>query len=213
MSNPDIYLLGAGDHGLVLLDALSLSDTTIRGVVDPARESGSQVSGISVVDEASLLNLDRSQVLLVNGVGGRNSISQRHDVFRRYTSLGFTFRGVIHPEAIIARDCLIDSSAQIMAAVVVQTRAHIGANAVVNTSSVIEHDCVVGVSCFIGPRSVLAGRVRTGDEAFVGAGVTVLPGITIGSRSVVGAGSVVTRDVVAGQTVMGNPARSSGPAS
>jgi len=31
--------------------------------------------------------------------------------------------------------------------------------------------------------------------------------VTIGDRAIVGAGSVVTRDVAAGATVVGNPAR------
>jgi bifunctional N-acetylglucosamine-1-phosphate-uridyltransferase/glucosamine-1-phosphate-acetyltransferase GlmU-like protein len=35
----------------------------------------------------------------------------------------------------------------------------------------------------------------------------ILPGITIGKHAVVGAGSVVTKDVPAGSTVVGNPAR------
>lgn len=43
--------------------------------------------------------------------------------------------------------------------------------------------------------------------ASIGAGATILPGITIGEEAVVGAGSVVTRDVAAGVTVVGNPAR------
>jgi maltose O-acetyltransferase len=37
--------------------------------------------------------------------------------------------------------------------------------------------------------------------------VRILPGVTIGDGAVIGAGSVVTRDVGAGQTVTGNPAR------
>jgi acetyltransferase-like isoleucine patch superfamily enzyme len=43
--------------------------------------------------------------------------------------------------------------------------------------------------------------------ASIGSGATLLGGITIGENAVVGAGSVVTRDVAAGSTVAGNPAR------
>ena len=206
----DIFLLGAGDHSLVLLDALDLNRAVVRGIVDPAHDTGSLVLGIRVIDEQSLLALDRSRVVLVNGVGGRDSVSKRSEIFRRYTSLGFQFRGVIHPSVTVARECVIDPTAQIMAGVVVQPRVQIGANTVVNTSAVIEHDCVLRMSCFIGPRSVLSGRVSIDEEAFVGAGATILPGVKIGANSVVGAGAVVTRDVVAQRTVVGNPAREYG---
>ena len=40
-----------------------------------------------------------------------------------------------------------------------------------------------------------------------GGGAIILPGVTIGDDAIVGAGSVVTRDVPAGATVVGNPAR------
>ena len=43
--------------------------------------------------------------------------------------------------------------------------------------------------------------------ASIGSGATLLCGITIGERAIVGAGSVVTKDVPAGATVVGNPAR------
>jgi UDP-2-acetamido-3-amino-2,3-dideoxy-glucuronate N-acetyltransferase len=43
--------------------------------------------------------------------------------------------------------------------------------------------------------------------ASIGSGVTILGGITIGENALVGAGSVVTKDVPAGATVAGNPAR------
>src|SRR6516162_3001652 len=48
-------------------------------------------------------------------------------------------------------------------------------------------------------------RVKRG--ASIGSGATLLCGITVGERALVGAGSVVTRDVPAGATVAGNPAR------
>jgi len=43
--------------------------------------------------------------------------------------------------------------------------------------------------------------------AAIGSGSTLLCGVTIGERALVGAGSVVTKDVPAGATVAGNPAR------
>jgi acetyltransferase-like isoleucine patch superfamily enzyme len=49
--------------------------------------------------------------------------------------------------------------------------------------------------------------VRIGPGAVVGAGVVLLPGVRLGRECLIGAGAVVTRDVPAGATVVGNPAR------
>jgi maltose O-acetyltransferase len=49
--------------------------------------------------------------------------------------------------------------------------------------------------------------VRIGSDVWIGGGAIILPGTTIGDGAVIGAGSVVTRDVAAGQTVTGNPAK------
>ncbi|MBS1799747.1 MAG: sugar O-acetyltransferase [Acidobacteria bacterium] len=49
--------------------------------------------------------------------------------------------------------------------------------------------------------------VAIGKNVWIGGGAIILPGVTIGDDAIVGAGSVVTRDVAAGATVAGNPAR------
>lgn len=49
--------------------------------------------------------------------------------------------------------------------------------------------------------------VTIGANVWIGGGAIILPGVTIGDDAIVGAGSVVTRDVPAGVTVVGNPAR------
>ncbi|MGI4755491.1 MAG: sugar O-acetyltransferase [Janthinobacterium lividum] len=46
-----------------------------------------------------------------------------------------------------------------------------------------------------------------GKNVWIGGGAILLPGVTVGDDAVIGAGSVVTRDVAAGATVVGNPAR------
>ncbi len=45
------------------------------------------------------------------------------------------------------------------------------------------------------------------DDVWIGAGAIILPGVRIGRGAIVGAGAVVTKDVPAGATVVGNPAR------
>lgn len=49
--------------------------------------------------------------------------------------------------------------------------------------------------------------VTIGANVWIGGGAIVLPGVRIGDDAIVGAGSVVSRDVPAGATVVGNPAR------
>jgi UDP-2-acetamido-3-amino-2,3-dideoxy-glucuronate N-acetyltransferase len=46
-----------------------------------------------------------------------------------------------------------------------------------------------------------------GRGASIGSGATILGGVRIGAGATVGAGAVVTKDVPAGATVVGNPAR------
>ncbi len=56
-------------------------------------------------------------------------------------------------------------------------------------------------------RLEIALPVTIGPNVWVGGGAILMPGITIGDGATIGAGSVVTKDVAAGETVVGNPAR------
>jgi maltose O-acetyltransferase len=53
----------------------------------------------------------------------------------------------------------------------------------------------------------IARPVHIGDNVWIGGAAIILGGVSIGDGAIVGAGAVVTRDVAAGSTVAGNPAR------
>lgn len=53
-----------------------------------------------------------------------------------------------------------------------------------------------------------SGRpVRIGANVWIGGGAIIVPGVSVGDDAIIGAGAVVTKDVPAGATVVGNPAR------
>ena len=51
-----------------------------------------------------------------------------------------------------------------------------------------------------------AALITIGTQVWIGRGATILPGVSIGDNATVGANSVVTRNVPAGETVVGAPA-------
>jgi serine O-acetyltransferase len=76
---------------------------------------------------------------------------------------------------------------------------------------VIHPNSQIGPNCLIFQQVTLGagdgGSPRLGGNVMVGAGAKLLGGITIGDNARIGANSVVVKDVPAGATVVGVPAR------
>jgi UDP-perosamine 4-acetyltransferase len=202
-----VFLLGCGGHGRVVLDALLSSGVKVAGILDCNLSVGDQVFEVSVLGgDAFLHQVEAADVLLVNGLGANPNVFSRKRLFQEMQARGFLFDAVRHPSAVMGRECFLGDGCQIMAGAVLQNRVCVAENAVVNTGASIDHDCVLGSHSFISSGVVLCGDVKIADSAFIGAGAVVLPGIQIGADAVVGAGAVVTKAVPAGWTVAGNPA-------
>ena len=96
--------------------------------------------------------------------------------------------------------------------VTLTSNIHIGRHFHANLYSYVEHDCVIGDFVTFAPGVKCNGNVVIEDHAYIGAGAVIKQGrpgqpLVIGRGAVVGMGAVVNRDVPAGATVVGNPAK------
>jgi sugar O-acyltransferase (sialic acid O-acetyltransferase NeuD family) len=138
---------------------------------------------------------------------GDNKLRQR--VTLKLQELGFSFATAIAQSAYVSPSAIVGSGTVIMPKAVVGASAKIGQGVVLNTASSVDHDVDIGDFVHVAPGCHLAGNVRVEQGAMLGIGTCVIPERHIGAWAILGANSTVVRDVPAGTTYIGTPARQS----
>ena len=208
MSRP-IILLGCGEHGRVLLDVLLDQKFIVLGIADKNVEVNTKIYGIPVLgdDDFILKTYKPDSVDLVNGIGSIGDLSIRSKIYEKFKTLGYGFKTIIHPSAVISSRVILKEGVQVLAGVVINTETEVGENTIINTRSSIDHGCVIGRNVHIAPGCVLSGCVRVGENTHVGTGSTVRQGIQIGSNTLIGVGSVIVKDITSGVVAYGSPTK------
>jgi len=194
-----LLIAGAGGHAKVVVDAALEAGIEIAGVVGHEGDP-SHVQGVPVVHDAG--SLDASGFIVA--VGDNRT---RSEIFAEYSATGLAPMSVVHPSALIARTAVIGAGTFVAAGVIVNADSRIGRNTILNTGCTIDHDCVIGDHAHVGPNASTCGAVTVEEGALVGIGCSLLAARNVGEWAVVGAGSTVVRDVPAGRTYIGTPAR------
>lgn len=123
--------------------------------------------------------------------------------------------------------CEIGDETKIGSYVEIQKNAFIGKRCKISSHTFICEGIYIGNDVFVGHGVVFINdkfpkasfgkklikdnwkleKTYVEDEVSIGSNVTILCGIKIGKGAIIGAGSVVTKDVLPGETVVGNPAK------
>jgi len=200
----EVYIIGAGGHGKVVLDIINKSkqfqaaafldddSTLLNQVINNLKVAGS--SDRALAD-------DKAVIIAV----GNNEIRTR--LFKLMENNDLEIINAVHPDAVINSFVKLGRGNVIAAGVVINSNTKIYDNVIINTGTTVDHDCKIENHVHLSPGVNLGGDVKVKAGVHIGIGATVIPGVKVGKNSVVGAGAVVTKDVPDNVTVVGVPAR------
>jgi len=209
-----VIVLGAGGNCRDIVDAMLDANRAapaplfepIGYLDDDPDKLGKIVGGVPVLGPlASWTGFP--QASFVNGVNGVELTKRKAQILGDLGIPIDRWTNVVHPSAVVSTMAQLGTDVVLLANVTVSSDARLGDHVMVLPNSVISHDTIVEDHCYLTPGVVLAGYVHLEQGAYIGAGAAVHHRVTIGAGAIVGMGSVVLRDVPAGGTVAGNPAR------
>lgn len=198
----DVYILGGGSHGKVIISTLLESGRKVAGILDDNQLLwGSTVFDIKVLGPFDLL-ADLSDFEAVIAIGA-NSV--RKTIASRFPDIPWA--SVIHPKAYVHPSVKIGEGSTIFAGSILQPDVIIGNHCIINTCCSIDHDCIIGDFVHIAPGNTLANSVNLEEGVLMGIGSTVIPYINLGEWTTVGAGGVVVKDIPPHSLAVGVPAK------
>jgi len=202
-----VYVLGAGGHGRVVIDALLAGGCPASSIL--VRDDRLDLHGTSILT----CRIEAPAHTLVPAAGRVHAAAGSAKVRRKLLeqtglspSAWFT---IIHPRAVVSASAKLEHGGFVAAQAVIGPCAQIGVGAIINHGAVVDHDCKLGDFCHVAPLASLGGDVHIGNDVLIGAGARILPGLTIGDGVIIGAGAVVLENVPSGQTWFGVPAQHS----
>lgn len=206
----DILIIGSSGHAKVAIDAIEKQGRyKIFGLIDDFRKVGETTLDREVVgglnDLAAIVH--RQPIGGVFVAVGDNSLRAKVSQVIAKAMPKVEFVTIIHPSAVIGKDCIVGKGSILMAGAVVNPSCRVGDFCIVNTNASLDHDSVMEDFSSLAPNVATGGNCVIGNYSAIGIGSSLFHKVRIGEHTVVGAGSVVSRDLPSFSVCYGVPAK------
>lgn len=207
----DLVIIGAGGFGREVADTVrSINQVkktyNLLGFVD----DDEQLKNKTINDMIVLGNREDLKALCISGkIHAAIAIANaqiKREIARDLD--GFvTWENIIHPTAQVSDYCEMGTGNILQAFSLVGPNTRVGNHCMLNTKSAMGHDA--RIDDYVSAMSLcdITGGVHLKEGVYLALGVGIIPGITVGEGAYICAGSIVFKDVEAGATMIGNPAK------
>lgn len=152
-------------------------------------------------------HFDPARTAMLVSIGWEDANGLRERKYREAQAKGYSFVSYASSRAMLPPDLRMGEGCMIFDGAIVQPFARLGDGVILRSGCHLSHHVAIEDFSFVSSHAVIGGGAHLERRCFVGLNATVRDGVRIGERAIIGAGAVIARDVEAGATYAGLPAR------
>jgi sugar O-acyltransferase (sialic acid O-acetyltransferase NeuD family) len=204
-----IVVIGSSGHAKVVIDVIEKEGKyAIAGLIDSLKPAGESVSGYPILGNEDTLSALVAKGQVAGGIIAIGDNWKRYLVSEKIKSIlpDFKFIKGIHPSVQVGRGATIGDGSVLMAGSIVNSDAKIGNFCILNTRASLDHDSVMDDFSSLAPNAVTGGNVHIGAFSAISLGASIIHGVKVGEHSVLGAGALAVDDIPHHSVAYGTPA-------
>jgi len=177
VSKPEIILVGGGGHCRSCIDVIEQEDLfRIAGVVERSgADENSNLLGYPILgSDDDLPQLRKSFDNALVSIGQIRTPDIRIRLFNLLQEINFVLPVIISPLAYVSKHARVGKGSIIMHHALINAGAEVGFNCIINTKALIEHDAMVENHSHVATAAVINGGSSIGKGSFVGSNASMV---------------------------------------